>query len=230
MQHDNMMGRFDAALFEGERARLTALSCRIVGSPAEAADVVQDCFMRWQDCERAALASPAAWLTTVVKHLSVDRLRKRAREALALRSAFTDEAVLAGSPEQALLQQADTADALARLLSILPPGERLALVLHEVLECSHADIAAALGTSSVNARQLLARARRRLRDADPESTDSARLSRELVRRFQAAIHGVDVPAMVSLLGEEQPMAVHDAPLQGIRRGPCANDARYLLAA
>ena len=225
------MSPLDAARFERERARLTAISSRIVGSRAEAEDIVQDCFIRWQASDRAACASHAAWLTTVVKHLSIDRLRKRAREAIAAESSGSDHDA-AASPEQALSMQAELGDALARLFKNLSPAERLALVLHEVLDCPHADIAAALGTSTANARQLLARARRRLQVA-PGPDYSAKLSRELIRRFQAAIHGVDVPAMVSLLGEEQPMAVHEAPpqtMRGIRRGSSANDACYRLAA
>ena len=70
----------DGAMFETLRPRLKAISRRIVGSEAEAEDVVQDCFLKWQDVEQAALATPAAWLTTVVRHQSIDRLRKRAEE------------------------------------------------------------------------------------------------------------------------------------------------------
>jgi RNA polymerase sigma-70 factor (ECF subfamily) len=110
------------------------------------------------------------------------------------------------------------------VLACLSPSERLALVLHEVFECEHADIAAALGTKAVNARQHLARARRRLREAANETSAGEKLNRELVRRFQAAINGVDVAAMVTLLSEEQPMPVQV-------RCACANDpSTYALAA
>lgn len=56
----------DAVFFEQLRPRLTAISRRIVGSVAEAEDIVQDCFLKWHAAERTALATPAAWLTTVV--------------------------------------------------------------------------------------------------------------------------------------------------------------------
>jgi hypothetical protein len=78
----------DGALFEQLRPRLTAISRRIVGSEAEAQDIVQDCFLKWHRAEQAALATPAAWLTTVVQHHSIDRLRKRARDAVAARMAM----------------------------------------------------------------------------------------------------------------------------------------------
>lgn len=210
----------DGALFERLRPRLKAISRRIVGSEAEAEDIVQDCFLKWRSAEQTALATPAAWLTTVVQHQSIDRLRKRARDEAAAHTAaeLTPDAPQA-PPDDALLRRAELGEALARMLSCLSPSERLALVLHEVFECDHADIAAALGTTAVNARQYLARARRRLLDRKAEAPPSEKLNRELIRRFQAAINGLDVPAMVTLLGDEQPMSVR----------ACANDASYHFA-
>lgn len=220
----------DGALFEQLRPRLKAISLRIVGSKAEAEDIVQDCFLKWQGTEQAALATPAAWLTTVVQHQSIDRLRKRARDTVAARIAMElAPEVPPAPPEDGLLRRAELGEALARLLACLSPSERLALVLHEVFECEHADIAAALGTKTVNARQYLARARRRLREEAAEAPASEKLCRELIRRFQAAINGMDVPAMVTLLGDEQPVAVHEAPRLRISAGACANDASYGLA-
>lgn len=226
----------DGALFERLRPRLTAISRRIVGSEAEAEDIVQDCFIKWQGAEQATLLSPAAWLTTVVRHQSIDRLRRRARDTLAARCAMElTPDVPPAPPEEALLLRAALGAALARLLARLSPSERLALVLHEVFECEHADIAAALGTTTVNARQYLARARRRLRESGSEDGAEAgappaeKLCRDLLRRFQAAINGRDVPAMVTLLGEEQPMSVGASPRMRLRGGPGANDALYGLA-
>jgi RNA polymerase sigma-70 factor (ECF subfamily) len=215
----------DTAIFEELRPRLTAISCRIVGSEAEAEDIVQDCFLKWQSVEKSALATPAAWLTTVVQHHSIDHLRKRARDAVAANAAVElAPATAPAPPEDTLLRRADMAEALARLLACLSPSERLALVLHEVFEREHADIAAALGTRAVNARQHLARARRRLREAANTADAGEKINRELVRRFQAAINGVDVAAMVTLLSEEQPMSVQ------MQARACANDTMYALAA
>ena len=68
----------DGAVFEQLRPRLKAISFRIVGSEAEAEDIVQDCFLKWHGADRTELATPAAWLTTVVQHQSIDRLRTTA--------------------------------------------------------------------------------------------------------------------------------------------------------
>ncbi|CAN7350447.1 sigma-70 family RNA polymerase sigma factor [Duganella sp. LjRoot269] len=220
----------DCAMFEQLRPRLKAISSRIVGSEAEAEDIVQDCFLKWHGAEQGTLATPAAWLTTVVQHQSIDRLRKRGRDAVAARVAMElVPDVPPALPEDELLRRAELGEALARLLACLTPSERLALVLHEVFECEHADIAAALGTKTANARQYLARARRRLREERDEASSDEKLCRELVLRFQAAINGRDVPAMVTLLADEQPMSVHETPQLRIRVGSCANDAWYGLA-
>ncbi|MES2350955.1 MAG: sigma-70 family RNA polymerase sigma factor [Pseudomonadota bacterium] len=220
----------DCAMFEQLRPRLKAISSRIVGSEAEAEDIVQDCFLKWHGAEQGTLATPAAWLTTVVQHQSIDRLRKRGRDAVAARVAMElVPDVPPALPEDELLRRAELGEALARLLACLTPSERLALVLYEVFECEHADIAAALGTKTVNARQYLARARRRLREERDEASSDEKLCRELVLRFQAAINGRDVPAMVTLLADEQPMSVHETPHLRIRVGSCANDAWYGLA-
>jgi RNA polymerase sigma-70 factor (ECF subfamily) len=218
-------------LFEQLRPRLTAISRRIVGSAAEAEDVVQDCYLKWHAADHGQLAAPAAWLTTVVQHQSIDRLRKRARDAIAAHSAneLLPEPTPA-LPEDDLSRRDDLNEALARMLACLSPSERLALVLHEVFECDHADIAAALGTKPANARQHLARARRRLRENQHEASLDEKLCRERVRRFQAAINGLDLPAMVTLLANEQPMSVVAAPPVRSRASACANDAFYALAA
>ena len=215
------MPRAATNLFEQLRPRLVALSLRIVGSAADAEDVVQDCFLKWQAADRDALATPAAWLTTVVQHQSIDRLRRRAREVQAAHAAM--ELVPAAPPalpDEALLRRADVGDALARMFARLSPSERLALVLFDVFECGHADIAAALGTTPANARQHLSRARRRLRAPDGDTPPDDKLCRELIRRFHAALDGLDVPAMITLLSETQPLAV--------RTQACANDAAYAL--
>lgn len=208
-------------MFEQLCPRLVALSLRIVGSVADAEDVVQDCFLKWQAADRAALATPAAWLTTVVQHQSIDRLRRRARETQAAHAAMElVPATPPALPDEALLRRAELGDALARLFARLSPSERLALVLFDVFECGHADIAELLRMTPANARQHLSRARRRLRAPVDDTPPDDKLCRELIRRFHAALDGLDVPAMVNLLMETQPMAV--------RAQACANDATYAL--
>jgi len=218
------------AVFADVRPRLFGMAYRMLGSAADAEDIVQDCFLKWHGAEHELLATPAAWLTTVVRHQSIDVLRKRARDAVAALAAMElAPGVPPAPPEDDLLRRAEPGEALARLLACLSPSERQALVLHEVFECQHADVATALGTTPVNARQYLARARRRLREDKSEAPPGEKLCRELLRRFQAAINGRDVPAIVTLLAEEQPVSVRESPQLRIQAGACANDASYGLA-
>jgi len=222
----------DGALFEQLRPRLKAISCRIVGSEDEAEDIVQDCFFKWQSSEPLALITPAAWLTTVVQHQSIDRLRTRARERTALRAIMEMVPDLPSvSPEDELLRCAELGEGLARLLARLSPTEGKVFVLREAFEYEHAEIAAVLGTNTVNARQYLARARRRLREDEIEAPVSEELCRELLGRFHTAINDMDVSAIVTLLGEEQPVSVSKSHRLQIHDlvGACANDASYVIA-
>lgn len=224
------------AVFEQLRARLVAISLRIVGNRFDAEDIVQDCFFKWHRADPATFATPAAWLTTVVQRQSIDYLRRRARREKAMQAAQVAEewtATAAPLPEDGLLRSAELAAALARMLAYLSPSERLALVLHDACDSSHEKIAALLGTSAVNARQHLARARRRLRKVEDQALDKApeeQLCRLLVLRFQAAINGDDVAALATLMGDEQPMAVRAAPPLAQHGSACANDASYVRAA
>jgi RNA polymerase sigma factor (sigma-70 family) len=221
----------DGSLFEQLRPRLKAISCRIVGSDAQAEDIVQDCFLKWQAVQQAALVTPAAWLTTVVQHQSIDYLRQRTREVMAALTAMElVPEVPPMLPEEHLLQRAELGEALACLLALLSPAERMALLLYEVFDYSHADIAGVLGTSTTNARQYLARARRRLRSrgmpVEAAVPAGENLCRDLIRRFEAALNGMDVPLLQTLLLEEQPLSVHASPPVQMRSGVPANDASY----
>ncbi|HZV64824.1 MAG TPA: sigma-70 family RNA polymerase sigma factor, partial [Telluria sp.] len=147
-------------IFETLRPRLLAISYRILASRAEAEDVIQETYLKWHRADRAALLAPAAWLTTVARHLSIDRLRQYRREAGAAAAAATEAQT--PSPEDLLCRRADLALAFALLHERLSPDERIALVLHTAFECEHAEIAAELGTTASNSRQLLHRARERI--------------------------------------------------------------------
>src|SRR3954469_24282743 len=103
----------DGVMFEQMRPRLKAISCRIVGSEAEAEDIVQDCFLKWHGTEQGALATPAAWLTTARRHQAIDRLRKRVRDAAAARIAMElVPDVPPACPEDDLLRRAELGEAL----------------------------------------------------------------------------------------------------------------------
>jgi RNA polymerase sigma-70 factor (ECF subfamily) len=218
----------DTDLFVRLRPRLKRISQRIVRDEAAAEDIVQDCFVKWHGAAKGTLTTPAAWLTTLIKHHSIDHLRKHHREAHAAQI-VTDLLPLPSPalPEDRLLVQAELGTALFCMRKSLSGAERLVFVLHESLEFKHAAIAAALGTTPVNTRQHLARARKKLCKERMLKTADDKLCRDLIRRFQIALDGRDVPTIIALLADEQPMFVYQP---STKLDGCANDALYHLKA
>ncbi|WP_167758556.1 sigma-70 family RNA polymerase sigma factor [Zemynaea arenosa] len=196
------------AAFERHRGRLTAIAVRILGDAHEAQDVVQEGFLRWQGAAgRDGIRTPAAWLTTVVQNLAIDRLRQRERawevaQELALLDGGTSgsDGGAVQTPEDVLARLFDLSAVLAVLRARLSEAERIVLVLHEACEREHEEIARLLRISEANSRQLLHRARKRLaRDARQEQEEQR--CRELVHEFHLALHRLDVPVLIGLLSD-----------------------------
>ncbi|WP_280461948.1 sigma-70 family RNA polymerase sigma factor, partial [Nocardia carnea] len=151
--------------FEAGRSRLASLAYRLLGSAADAEDVVQDAFLRWQAADRDRIEIPEAWLTKVVTNLSLDRLRSaRARHERAA-GTWLPEPLLDGDP---MLGPADTVEqresvtlAVLRLMEQLSPVERAVYVLREAFSFSHAEIGEILDISESASQQHTHRGRPR---------------------------------------------------------------------
>ncbi|WP_323118242.1 sigma-70 family RNA polymerase sigma factor [Burkholderia alba] len=199
--------------FESQRGRLLSLAHRMLGSRAEAEDVVQDAWLKWRLADTAGIRLPAAWLTTVATRLSIDRLRQRRsehalREAGWLPEPWLDER--APSAEDVALRGAQLSYGLMLLLERLSPGERAAFLLHEAFDCDYADLAAILGKTEANCRQIVHRAKTRLQRSDrpPAPADPAR-QRRIVDDLRAAIGAQDRTALLRFLDEAHGVA--DSP-------------------
>ncbi|MFP6558203.1 sigma-70 family RNA polymerase sigma factor [Paraburkholderia sp. B3] len=197
-----------AATFDALRARLLALAARVLGSRAEAEDVVQDAWLRWREADAESVRAPQAWLTTVTVRLAIDRLRRLRREregeALArLTQPWLDD--VAPSAEEAGLRAARLAEAWLTLLARLGPVERAAFVLREAFECDYAEIAALVGCTSAHCRQIVHRARARLarapevRRASEAPADPAQQAR-VVERLREVLEAQDRAGLMELLG------------------------------
>lgn len=154
------------ALLDTDRRRLVRAAARLLG-PAEAEDAVQDAFVRALEADTAALNATQAWLLTVVRNLAIDRLRRRRWMQQWLEDMTAADAIPSTSPsaeDDAALSQ-EAARALHLLAARLSPADGAALLLHEVFEVGHAEIALASGRSEAGARQQLRRALLRLRQA-----------------------------------------------------------------
>ena len=192
------------AAFEAERKRLTGVAYRMLGRWSEAEDAVQDAFLRWQAANQAEIETPAAWLTTVVVRLCLDRMRraKAAREVYV--GPWLPEPVL--TMEGGELREADM-DSFADDLSLglmvvlerLGPEERAAFILREAFDSSYGEIAAALGKNEAAVRQLVSRARDRVRAERPRFRARPEAHQQLMTEFLAAVAANDTSRLVAMM-------------------------------
>ena len=206
-EHDLLAERF-----EGHRARLRAVAYRMLGSPSEADDAVQEAWLRLSRSDAGGIENLGGWLTTVVARVCLNMLRSRRsrrEEALEeppgepLRARVPDPVVGradGADPEHEALLADGVGLALLVVLETLTPAERLAFVLHDTFGMPFAEIAPIVGRSPTAARQLASRARRRVRGASPAvpETDLAR-QREVVDAFLAASRGGNFDALLAVL-------------------------------
>jgi RNA polymerase sigma-70 factor (ECF subfamily) len=211
----------DVSAFEAERARLTAIASRILGSPAEADDVVQDAWLRLSSTDD--VEDLPAWLTTVTTRLCLDRLRKRRTRAvvedqLVVPAEAQPEAVDPGiDPEAEAMLAEQVGEAMYVVLDTLAPAERAAFVLHDVFGYSFDEISGALGRSATAVRQLASRARRKVQGTPETSAERAARAenRRVVEAFLAAARGGELDTLMALLA---PDVVMRADLVGQRMG------------
>mgnify|MGYP003580879105 CR=1 FL=1 len=156
----------DEAGFEAHRSRLFSIAYRMLGSASEAEDVVQDAWLRARTDEHADVRSPRAYLTTIVTRLCIDRLRSAERTRLEYPGPWLPEPLAEPNQESAELASSLTTAFLV-LLEQLSPTERAVFLLREVFDLDFDEIAGNVGKSEANTRQILTRARRRLRDSRP---------------------------------------------------------------
>jgi len=186
-------------VFSAERPRLLGLAYRMLGSLADAEDVVQEAWLRWHRPDAATIERPAAWLTTVVTRLSLDRLRTIERRREAYVGPWLPEPVALGpGPEDtAELAESLTLGFLV-LLDRLGPVERAVFLLADVFGESYRTIAVTVGRSEEACRQIASRARRRLRE-ERSGAPSVEVSAAVVEGLVAAIATGDVHATMRLL-------------------------------
>ena len=193
------------ALFNSHRKRLMGVAYRMLGSTADAQDVLQDAWLRWNESDTDSLRSPEAWLVTVVTRLSIDRLRAARLEREHYSGQWLPEPLVEPSPEtpeQALEMADDVSTAFLMVLEQLSPEERAAFVLRQVFDADYADVAAALDKSEAACRQLVHRAQQRLQDRRPRFSVSRDAHLRLLREFAQAAASGDLTALRGLLAED----------------------------
>src|SRR6187551_1641849 len=162
---------WDGSTFEAHRPLLFSIAYRMLGSTAEAEDVVQDAWLRARQDEQADVRSPRAYLATIVTRLCIDHLRSGEKTRMEYPGPWLPEPLAEPNQESVELASSLTTAFLV-LLEQLAPTERAVFLLREVFEFDFDEIARCVGKSEANTRQILARARGRLRDARPRFTAS----------------------------------------------------------
>lgn len=191
--------------FEALRPHLLAVAYRLAGTYADAEDIVQDAWIRW-NANRGEINDLRAWLTTVVSRLGLDRLRSAAHrresyvgewlpEPVVTRFDLTESGTV--DPLTAVVAGEDARFAAMVVLERLTPDQRVAFVLHDGFAVPFPEIAEVLGVSAASARQLASRARRAVADAPPAVP--ADTHNEVAGAFMAALATGDLEAVVRLL-------------------------------
>jgi len=195
----------EAAIFEGHRRHLTGLAYRMLGSLAEAQDVVQEAYLRWHQADRAQIGNARAYLSRIVARLCLDQLKSGSARHEHYVGPWLPEPVL----DQAALAADEAGDyahdlsmALMLTLERLSPLERAAFLLHDVFDMDFDEVAEALGRSEVSCRQLAARGRAHVRASRPRFRPSQQECERLAAAFAAAAQSGDTRALAGLRAED----------------------------
>jgi RNA polymerase sigma-70 factor (ECF subfamily) len=198
MEHSNDQQRLTA--FDEHRGLLFSIAYRMLGSVADAEDILQETFIRWLQAADEDIRSPKAFLITIITRLSINHLQSaRVRREEYVGQWLPEPLVMGKDSVQA---EETLSIAFLVLLERLSPTERAVFLLREVFDYEYAEIAAALGQSEANCRQILRRAKQHVRAERPRFKPTAEEHDVLLERFQQAALNGDVGALESLLSAD----------------------------
>ncbi|MBQ91004.1 MAG: RNA polymerase subunit sigma-24 [Acidimicrobiaceae bacterium] len=199
-----MNGREHAEVFSGQRRYLFAVAYRMLGVAEDAEDVLQDAWLRFSRVPLTDIGSPRAFLVQVVTRLSVDLLKSARRRR--------EEYVGTWLPEPISTDEARVDELAARtesvsfafllLLERLTPVQRAVLVLHDVLDYTHDEVASMVGTTAAASRQALRRARRALGARRPATTTPSAVTRDLIAQFLEATRDGNLDGLLDTLAPD----------------------------
>ncbi|WP_349740942.1 RNA polymerase sigma factor SigJ [Roseateles cavernae] len=202
--------------FDRLRPRLQGIAYRMLGSVADAEELVQDVWLRWHEADTTGLANAEAWLVTVTTRLAIDRLRSAKAQRAHYVGFWLPEPRLdlddlppttpqhnpPATPEALLERADDISVAFLALLERLGPEARAAFLLREVFDADYAELARTLGKSEAACRQIVSRAKLQLKDGRPRQRVSADQHYRLLAGFAEAARKGDFAALQALLAED----------------------------
>lgn len=193
------------ATFDALRPRLFGIAYRMLGVRADAEDVLQDAWLRWQAADQGALQSAEAWLVTVTTRLAIDRLRAAKAERDAYVGWWLPEPLVQveeRTPETAAEVAGDLSVAFLHLLERLGPEERAAFLLRQVFDYDYDEIAAMLDKTQPAVRQMVHRAQERVRQERPRFEVPRETHRRLLEKFMVAAQSGQRDAIRALLADD----------------------------
>ncbi|MFW3169954.1 RNA polymerase sigma factor SigJ [Geodermatophilus sp. CPCC 206100] len=201
------------AAFDRHRRLLFTVAYQMLGSVADAEDVVQDAWLRWSAADRTDVAEPRAYLVRIASRLALDRLDAARTRRETYVGPWLPEPLLTGStpvagaapppdPDDAAVLGEQVSLAVLVVLETLSPAERAVFVLREVFGLPAGEVAAVLGRSEAAIRQMAHRAREHVQARQPRFDADRTAQREVTERFLAACAGGDVEALLAALAPD----------------------------
>jgi RNA polymerase sigma-70 factor (ECF subfamily) len=195
----------DVGTFERHRARLFGIAYRMLGSVEDAEDVLQEAYLRWHRADAAAVRAPEGWLVAVTTRLAIDRLRRASAEREHYAGTWLPQPIATApdsAPDRRVEMVSDLSMAFLVMLERLGLEERAAFLLRDVFDTDYAEIARVLDKSEAACRQLVHRARERVRGARARFAVPAETKERLLERFLAALEADDRDALLALVSED----------------------------
>lgn len=210
-------------IFAAERPRLVGLAYRILGTVGDAEDVVQEAWLRWSTADHPAIERPAAWLTTVVTRLALDRNKAVARRREQYVGPWLPEPVATGpGPEESALIAESLTVGFLVVLHTLSATERAVWLLSDVFGEPFSVVASAVGKNEAACRQAASRARRRLRE---HRRPTGTLDRATLERLLGALARSDVDELLDLLDTDVVLVSDGGPNRRAARRPVVGAQR-----
>jgi RNA polymerase sigma-70 factor (TIGR02957 family) len=195
----------DAGTFIAHRELMFSMAYRMLGTVADAEDVVQDAWLRWSAAPRDDVAEPRAYLLRTVTNIALNRLRSAQARREAYVGPWLPELLLTQTNHD-ITERAEVAEsvsvAMLVVLESLTPDERAVFVLREVFDFGYPEIAAALGRSEPTVRQIAHRARGHVQARRPRFEVDREQQRAVTARFLAAAIGGDINGLLEILAPE----------------------------
>ncbi|AZD66316.1 RNA polymerase sigma-70 factor, ECF subfamily [Pseudomonas chlororaphis] len=195
----------DTTVFESRRSFLLGLAYRLLGSRAEAEDVVQDLFIKWLEADKASIATPAAWLTTACTRHCIDLLRSAQRSRLQYVGTWLPEPIHTlhhHSPEQSHELASSLSTAFLLLLERLTPKERAAYLLYDIFDLDYPQVAQTLGVQEATCRKLVSRAKASLGNTQARYQPDPSRQEQLLNAFHSAITSGSTQGLAAMLSED----------------------------